>query len=170
MGRRSVVYVALLDEGADVWRPADAEMLGPALFHLAGEVPQGEVWQFQPGEVVYCQKRTFADGAQVWVAVQRPCDDAGGPAGRGCSVGGFPPSPVNDEAGRVSCPAFGRVIDTGLCWECCMADHGGPTDTAESLRRWVVASGAFASVADFQRVCAGCPHCAWRAPEVDDGA
>jgi hypothetical protein len=40
----------------------------------------------------------------------------------------FPPAPVNDEAGRVFCPAFGRVIDDGLCWECCMAEHGGPTD------------------------------------------
>jgi hypothetical protein len=75
---------------------------------------------------------------------------------------GFPPPPVNGEAGRVSCPALGRVIDDGLCWECCMAGHGGPTDTAEELRRWVASSGRFASVADFQRVCASCPHCAWR--------
>ena len=82
----------------------------------------------------------------------------------------FPPKPVNDEAGRVFCPAFSRVIDDGLCWECCMADHGGPTDTAEALRRWVVTSGQFESVADFQRVCAECPHCAWRTAEASKPA
>jgi len=76
---------------------------------------------------------------------------------------GFPRAPVNDEAGRVFCPAFAGVIDDGLCWECSMADHGGPTDTAEELRRWVRSSGRFASVAEFQQVCAGCPHCPWRA-------
>jgi hypothetical protein len=77
----------------------------------------------------------------------------------------FPPAPVNDEAGRVFCPAFGRVIDDGLCWECCMAEQGGPTDTAEDLRRWLAGSGRFASVAEFQQMCAGCPHCAWRPAE-----
>lgn len=81
--------------------------------------------------------------------------------------GGFPPNPVNDEAGRVFCPAFARIIDDGLCWECCMADHGGPTSTAEELRQWVARSGRFASVTAFQEVCAGCPHCAWRSAASD---
>ncbi|MGF1583414.1 MAG: hypothetical protein ACFCD0_29180 [Gemmataceae bacterium] len=44
-----------------------------------------------------------------------------------------------------------------------MADQVGPTDTAEELRRWVATSEVFSSVADFQRVCAKCPHCAWPA-------
>src|SRR4051794_32448909 len=30
---------------------------------------------------------------------------------RECRHGGFPPNPVNDEEGRVFCPAFARVID-----------------------------------------------------------
>jgi uncharacterized protein (TIGR02996 family) len=81
---------------------------------------------------------------------------------RESQFGGFPPNPVNDVAGRVFCPAFARVIDDGLCWESWMADHGGPTDRAEELRRWVTRSGRFASISDFQGVCAGCPHCAWR--------
>jgi len=80
-------------------------------------------------------------------------------------VENFPPVPVNDDANQVFCPAFDRVIDDGLCWECCMADQGGPSDTTEELRRWVVLSGRFASVADFQRVCANCSHCAWRSAE-----
>ena len=81
----------------------------------------------------------------------------------------FPPAPTNDAEGQVYCPGFGQMIDTGLCWECCMADHGGPADTAEELRRWVARSGRFASAADFQQVCAGCPHCAWRPAGPDAG-
>jgi hypothetical protein len=77
---------------------------------------------------------------------------------------GFLPAPAVDEAGRVWRPAFGPVIDGGLCWERCMADRGGPADTADALRRWVTASGRFASVGDFQQVCAGCPHSTWRRP------
>ncbi len=72
----------------------------------------------------------------------------------------FPPPPVNDERHRWHCPAFGRVIDDGLCWECSMADHGGPTDTAEELRQWV-AYTTYGTIAGFQTVCAGCPHCPW---------
>jgi hypothetical protein len=76
----------------------------------------------------------------------------------------FPGGSGNDDPDQVHCPAFGQRIAYGLCWECCMADNGGPTDTAEQLRQWVARSGRFRSVADFQRVCAGCPHCAWRPP------
>src|SRR5262249_39772943 len=47
---------------------------------------------------------------------------------------GFPSNPVNDAEERVFCPAFALVIDDGPCWECSMADQGGPTDTAEELR------------------------------------
>jgi hypothetical protein len=77
-------------------------------------------------------------------------------------MGVFPPLPVNEEAQRVFCPAFGQSIDDGLCWECSMADQGGPGTTAEELRRWVAASGRFSSIADFQRVCARCRYCPWR--------
>ena len=59
------------------------------------------------------------------------------------------------------CPALGQVVAAGLCWECCMAGHGGPTDTAEWLSGWVAGSGRFPSLAEFQRVCASCAHCAW---------
>jgi hypothetical protein len=81
----------------------------------------------------------------------------------------FPPPPVNDEACRWLCPAFERVIDSGLCWECSMAGDGGPADTAEELTRWIARSDRYASVADFQVVCAGCAHCAWRGPSEKRG-
>lgn len=71
-----------------------------------------------------------------------------------------PQLPEQDASDRWHCPAFDRVIESGLCWECSMAGHGGPSDTAEWLRRWAAGS-RFGSVAGFQAVCAGCPHRPW---------
>ena len=64
------IYMALLDEGIDVWRPIDAERLGPDIFRVIGPVPDGETWAFQPGEVVRCQKRKLSDGTHE-VATER---------------------------------------------------------------------------------------------------
>jgi hypothetical protein len=62
MTARIRVYVALLDEGVGVWRPVEATHVRDDEYLLAGPVPEGETWQFQPGEVVRCRDRTFSDG------------------------------------------------------------------------------------------------------------
>jgi hypothetical protein len=70
MGERGIVYVALLEEGTDVWRPVVADVAGLGLFRLLGSVPEDESWQFQPGEVVRCAERVLS-GGPVLVAVER---------------------------------------------------------------------------------------------------
>ena len=70
MARPSTVFVALLDEGTAAWRPVTAEPLAHGLFRLIGPVPDGESWEFQPGEVVRCVERTFSDGSCRLVAVE----------------------------------------------------------------------------------------------------
>lgn len=65
-----VLYIALLDEGADSWRPVAAEDLGSGLFRLVGAVPEGEVWKYQPGEVVNARELVFADGERGLVAIR----------------------------------------------------------------------------------------------------
>ena len=70
MDERSTVYVALLDEGTNVWRPVNGESVGLGLFRLLGSVPSDENWQFQPGEVVRCENRNLS-GGRVLVAVAR---------------------------------------------------------------------------------------------------
>jgi hypothetical protein len=70
VGELCTVYVYLLDEGVDVWRPVTAERLSPELFRLSGPVPERESWQFQPGEVVRCEERRLSGGLTL-VAVQR---------------------------------------------------------------------------------------------------
>lgn len=51
-----IIYVALIDEGVDVWRPVTAEHLGKAVYRIA-EQPYDratEHWEFQPGDEVVC--------------------------------------------------------------------------------------------------------------------
>jgi hypothetical protein len=60
----TTVFVPLLGEGTDVWRPVVAEPVGPMQFRLTGPVPDGEAWAFGPGTVVRCSERTFADGTR----------------------------------------------------------------------------------------------------------
>ena len=66
------IFVGLLDEGVDVWRPVEARMLANGLFRIesVNQTPETEVWQFPTGAVVQCEPRTFADGQSGLVAVQ----------------------------------------------------------------------------------------------------
>src|SRR4051794_4751120 len=74
MGSLTEVYVALLDECPGLfWRPVAAEAVGPGLFRLAGTVPEGKTWQFQPGDVVRCAECEFSGGNRRLAAVARPC-------------------------------------------------------------------------------------------------
>jgi hypothetical protein len=70
MGEPLTVYVALRNEGTSVWRPVAAELAGRGLYRLIGPIPQGEAWEFQPGEVVRCQERSFAGSVRALVAVE----------------------------------------------------------------------------------------------------
>jgi hypothetical protein len=58
------VYVALLGEGTDVWRPVSARDLGGGMFEILGIVPAGETWQFPPGAKVRCVAHRFSDGKE----------------------------------------------------------------------------------------------------------
>ena len=65
----SQVYVALLDDGVEAYRPVTAEAIGPMLYKLTGDVPDGEKWEFQPGEIVRCEDRVFTGGNRGLVAI-----------------------------------------------------------------------------------------------------
>ena len=60
------VYVALRDEGIDVWRPVEAERISESVYRLADSpVPEAEDWQFLPGSTVRCVLRELSDGAAL---------------------------------------------------------------------------------------------------------
>jgi hypothetical protein len=65
------IFVALLDEGVEVWRPVEARKVGTGVYQISSSihVPDGEKWAFEPGATVLCERRRFQDGAVALVAV-----------------------------------------------------------------------------------------------------
>jgi hypothetical protein len=59
-----LVYVELLDEGTECWRPTYAKDVGDGLFTLLPTEnydPSDESWAFLPGDVVRLEKTIFGD-------------------------------------------------------------------------------------------------------------
>jgi hypothetical protein len=71
MSEHDTIYVALLDEGIDVWRPVDAERLAPDRYLILEQDynPGIERWEFEPGTVVRCRKEK-RDGRSILVATE----------------------------------------------------------------------------------------------------
>ena len=68
----TVVYVRLLDEGTDVWRPVSASSLPDGVFQLAKPAdydPEMENWEFPPQAKVTCAPKIFSDGKEHLVAL-----------------------------------------------------------------------------------------------------
>ncbi len=71
---KTTVYVCLLDEGTDVWRPVAAEHIRDDIYRLVGEPPDHtETWQFQTGQSVRCKQRLLSGGTCL-VAYERVKD------------------------------------------------------------------------------------------------
>ena len=71
MTRIATIFVALLGEGSDVWRPVKASSLGDGRFVVNGPLPDDEQWEFEPGSRVLCETRVFQDGTEGLVATKR---------------------------------------------------------------------------------------------------
>jgi hypothetical protein len=58
------IYVALRDEGVDVWRPVQAECLGGDTYRIRSQPYDRSIesWQFEPGDVVLCEMVESSDG------------------------------------------------------------------------------------------------------------
>jgi hypothetical protein len=66
------IYVALLDEGTDVWRPVQAERLPDGLYRIVSvnENPDDERWEFATVSIVRCEQKRLSGGVRaVAVAV-----------------------------------------------------------------------------------------------------
>jgi len=52
------IYVKLLDEMVEVWRPISATHLGGSTYKIENqEIPDYEIWEFQPGDIVETKMR-----------------------------------------------------------------------------------------------------------------
>lgn len=65
----ATIYMPLLNEGTDVWRPVEATHLRATTYRVEGEVPEGEEWMFAPGLLVRCEPKTLSSG-EVLVAIE----------------------------------------------------------------------------------------------------
>ncbi|MGQ0614113.1 MAG: hypothetical protein ACT4PV_10285 [Planctomycetaceae bacterium] len=75
------IYIRLLDEGIDVWRPTQGLRVGPMTFKVLPTPkynPEDENWEFVPGTVVVCERRTLSEGPAL-VAVRHAEVSPGGP-------------------------------------------------------------------------------------------
>lgn len=70
-GTMTLIYIGLLDEGTNVWRPVRAELRGEGVFRIADEQPEGERWEFPPGALVRCVEHRFSDGSLGLVAKEQ---------------------------------------------------------------------------------------------------
>lgn len=62
------MYVKLLGEGVDVWRPVPAEALGRSRYRLHPTDdydPADEAWEFLPGAAAICEPRQLSDGVYL---------------------------------------------------------------------------------------------------------
>ena len=59
------IFIALLDEGVNAYRPVQAEKLANDTYRIPPNLdpgPLGEKWEFPPGATVVCQPRDTSDG------------------------------------------------------------------------------------------------------------
>jgi hypothetical protein len=56
------IYMPLLKEGTDCWRPVRAAQITDDVFEIAEEVPEDETWSFAAFSRVRCRDKVFADG------------------------------------------------------------------------------------------------------------
>jgi hypothetical protein len=71
-GKETLIYISLLGEGLNVLRSVRAEPLGRDYYRIIDEVPAGETWQFQPGQVVRCRKQKLSTGKAMVAFEEAP--------------------------------------------------------------------------------------------------
>jgi hypothetical protein len=65
----ATIYMPLLDEGTEVWRPVEATLVSADTYRVEGSMREEEEWAFAPGTVVRCESRTFSGGKNRLTAV-----------------------------------------------------------------------------------------------------
>ena len=70
------IYVFLLDEGVEVWRPVQATALGNNVYRIISEDPgpDTEQWEYTTGDTVRCEERMLRGSLgphRVLVAVEK---------------------------------------------------------------------------------------------------
>lgn len=66
------IYVALVGEGLNLMRTVKAEHVGRDFYKIVEAMPEGETWEFRPGQVVRCKKRNLSTGKGLVAVEEAP--------------------------------------------------------------------------------------------------
>ncbi len=72
-----IIYVKLLNEGVDVWRPVNSTKISDSVYvveGIEGYDPDDEEWEFLPGSHVFVENHTFSSGETRLVATKACVD------------------------------------------------------------------------------------------------
>ena len=61
----TTIYMPLLNEGTEVWRPVEAMKVGELGYMVTENAPPDEQWAFQPGHVLRCEQRQLGGGVHL---------------------------------------------------------------------------------------------------------
>ena len=68
----ATIYISLLDEGTDVWRPVSGERVFDKVYRITGTPPDDtEKWEFTTGDIVQCRVQKFATLERRLVAYKK---------------------------------------------------------------------------------------------------
>ncbi len=72
MSATDEIYVGLLDEGVDVWRPVKAEHVSGNVYRIVSQPYDREIesWQFEPGDDVVCELIESSEG-RILAAIRK---------------------------------------------------------------------------------------------------
>lgn len=62
-----LLYMPMLDESTDVWRPVAAQPLGHSMAQVCSETPDDESWQYPTGARIVYEERELSGGARLVV-------------------------------------------------------------------------------------------------------
>lgn len=66
--KTTTIYIRLLNEGTDVFRPVQAEKLEKNIFKIIETEsynPECETWEFIPGQIVHCKNLELHGGVKM---------------------------------------------------------------------------------------------------------
>lgn len=64
------IYVPLINEGTEVWRPVEAEPVSDALFRVESKASDDEQWGYASGQIVAVEERMWSNGDHGLVATR----------------------------------------------------------------------------------------------------